>query len=113
MKISIVSYNCNYKPGINRYYNPALSQWLSIGLLAEKYPGISPYTYTADNPVMLTDREGKDPMFGKNFWGKLKYIGNDGKNNGNIHLVKRKLKRMVKRMTKKGKCFSGKLNNAL
>ena len=60
MKISSVSYNCNYKPGINRYYNPALSQWLSTGPLAEKYPGMSPYTYTADNPVMLTDPDGRE-----------------------------------------------------
>ena len=44
-----------------RYYNPALSQWLSTDPLAEKYPGISPYTYTADNPVMLTDRDGREP----------------------------------------------------
>ena len=61
MKISRVSYDCNYKPGINRcYYNPTLSQWLSTGPLAEKYPGISPYTYTADNPVMLTDPDGRE-----------------------------------------------------
>ncbi len=35
------------------YYNPTLSQGFSTDPLAEKYPGISPYTYTADNPVML------------------------------------------------------------
>ena len=43
-----------------RYYNPALSQWLSTDPLAEKYPGMSPYTHTADNPVMLTDPDGRE-----------------------------------------------------
>jgi len=44
-----------------RYYDPAVSQWLSIDPLTEKYPGISPYNYTADNPVMLVDPDGRDP----------------------------------------------------
>ncbi len=44
--------------GSARYYNPTLSQWLSTDPLAEKYPGMSPYTYTADNPVMLVDPTG-------------------------------------------------------
>jgi len=41
------------------YYNPFLPQWLSTtDPLAEKYPNFSPYTYTADNPVMLVDPKG-------------------------------------------------------
>ena len=52
--------------GSVRYYNPSLSQGLSTGPLAEKYPEMSPYTYTAGNPVMLTDPDGEDPIFGKN-----------------------------------------------
>jgi len=59
MKISSVSYNCNYKLGINRYYNPRISQFYATDPLAEKYPNFSPYTYTADNPVMLVDPNGK------------------------------------------------------
>ena len=31
-----------------RYYNPSLSQGLSTDPLAEKYPGMSLYAYTAD-----------------------------------------------------------------
>ena len=43
-------------------------------LSAEKYPGISPYTYTADNPVMLTDREG---MAGEMYdWQPVKGLKN-------------------------------------
>jgi len=44
-----------------RYYDPAVSQWLNIDPLAEKYPGMSPYNYTANNPVMLVDPDGKGP----------------------------------------------------
>ncbi len=42
-----------------RYYDPVVSRWLSIDPLAEKYPGLSPYNYTANNPVMLVDPDGR------------------------------------------------------
>ncbi len=60
MKTCNVSYNCNYKLVANRYYNPRISLFYATDPLAEKYPNFSPYTYTADNPVMLTDPDGKD-----------------------------------------------------
>ena len=41
-----------------RYYNPRISQFYATDPLAEKYPNFSPYTYTADNPVMLVDPNG-------------------------------------------------------
>ena len=43
-----------------RYYNSDLSIWLSVDPLADKYPGLSPYTYCADNPVKLVDPDGRD-----------------------------------------------------
>ena len=43
-----------------RYYDPVVSRWLSVDPLAEKYPGLSPYNYTANNPVMLVDPDGRD-----------------------------------------------------
>jgi RHS repeat-associated protein len=43
-----------------RYYNPRLSIWYGVDPLFEKYPEISPYVYTADNPVKYTDPDGKD-----------------------------------------------------
>jgi RHS repeat-associated protein len=43
-----------------RYYNSELSVWLSVDPLADKYPSLSPYMYTAGNPVMLVDSDGKD-----------------------------------------------------
>ncbi len=42
-----------------RYYDPVLSRWLSVDPLVEKYPGLSPYNYTADNPVMVVDPDRK------------------------------------------------------
>lgn len=50
----------NYYYGA-RYYDPKTSIWLSVDPLAEKYPGWSPYNYTFQNPVKLTDPDGQDP----------------------------------------------------
>lgn len=41
-----------------RYYSSDLSIWLSVDPMADKYPSMSPYTYCADNPVMLVDPNG-------------------------------------------------------
>ena len=43
-----------------RYYNSDLSIWLSVDPLADKYPGVSPYTYCANNPVRLVDPDGRE-----------------------------------------------------
>jgi len=72
MKTGKVSYN--YKLVANRYYNPRISQFYATDPLAEKYPNFSPYTYTADNPVMLVDPDGKDWVYNKKtkkyYWDK-------------------------------------------
>jgi RHS repeat-associated protein len=41
-----------------RYYDSDLSIWLSVDPLADKYPSMSAYMYTAGNPVMLVDPDG-------------------------------------------------------
>ncbi|MDD6583065.1 MAG: SpvB/TcaC N-terminal domain-containing protein [Bacteroidales bacterium] len=43
-----------------RYYNSDLSIWLSVDPMADKYPGLSPYTYCANNPVRLVDEDGRE-----------------------------------------------------
>jgi RHS repeat-associated protein len=42
-----------------RYYDSGLSVWLSVDPLADKYPSMSPFMYTAGNPVMLVDPDGR------------------------------------------------------
>jgi RHS repeat-associated protein len=54
-----------------RYYNSDISVWLSVDPLADKYPSMSSYMYTAGNPVMLVDPDGRK-------WGKP---GEDENNN--------------------------------
>ena len=42
-----------------RYYQPNLSIWLSVDPMADKYPGVSPYTYCGNNPIKLVDPNGE------------------------------------------------------
>lgn len=49
-----------------RYYDSGLSVWLSVDPLSDKYPSMSPYTYCANNPIMMVDPDGRliiDPIF--------------------------------------------------
>jgi len=43
-----------------RIYDPRLGRWLSLDPLMAKYPGMSPYIYTANNPILYIDQDGKD-----------------------------------------------------
>jgi len=43
-----------------RYYDSDLSVWLSVDPMSDKYPNLSPYTYCANNPVMLVDPDGNE-----------------------------------------------------
>ena len=53
-------------PPSERHYNSALSIWLSVDPMSDKYPGVSPYTYCANNPVRLVDPDGRDWVVVKN-----------------------------------------------
>ncbi|MEO8235529.1 MAG: RHS repeat-associated core domain-containing protein, partial [Flavobacterium sp.] len=44
-----------------RYYDPKSSIWLSVDPLAEQGPEISPYIYCNQNPLNLTDPDGRWP----------------------------------------------------
>ncbi len=43
-----------------RYYHPRTSVWLSVDPMAEKYAGLSPYSFCANNPIAFMDYEGAD-----------------------------------------------------
>ncbi|MBN2727628.1 MAG: RHS repeat-associated core domain-containing protein [Bacteroidales bacterium] len=48
----------NYSYFGARYYDSDLSVWLSVDPLSDMYPSMSPYMYTAGNPVRLVDPNG-------------------------------------------------------
>ncbi|MBR1872693.1 MAG: RHS repeat-associated core domain-containing protein [Bacteroidales bacterium] len=46
-----------------RQYSPALRRWMVPDPLSEKYYGISPYAYCANNPVNAIDSDGRRPVY--------------------------------------------------
>jgi RHS repeat-associated protein len=61
-----------------RYYDPRTSIWLSVDPLKEKYPNFSPYVYTANNPVMLIDPDGREVWPPENGYEGQTWKDNDG-----------------------------------
>ena len=90
-----------------RQYNPVLGRWDRVDPLCEKYYSINPYAYCANNPVSFIDPNGCDSIFAKNG----DFIGDDGKNTGNVYCVSGSTKKAVKSATEKGECYSGDLTN--
>ncbi len=45
-----------------RYYNPRLGIWLTTDPLSDRYPGWSPYNYALDNPLIMIDPDGRNPI---------------------------------------------------
>ena len=44
-----------------RWYDPCLGRWGGVDPLAEKMPSWSPYNYTFNYPIRLTDPDGQEP----------------------------------------------------
>lgn len=80
--------------------------------MAAKYGSLSPYNFCGDNPVIFVDTDGRDPIYAKNFWGKVKLIGDDGKNSTGSYLVRGSVARQVKKATKAGLNFTGNLSES-
>ena len=51
----------NYYYGA-RYYDPKWSIFISVDPLAEKFPNVSPYAYALNNPIVLVDPDGREPI---------------------------------------------------
>ena len=58
-----------------RQYDPATTLWDRMDPLCEKYYNVSPYVYCHNNPVNMTDPDGKDDLFDENgnFLVRTKY----------------------------------------
>lgn len=61
-----------------RYYDPVISNWLSVDPLAEKYPGWSPYNYTLNNPMIYIDPDGRDVISYNQEGAEIKRTIQDG-----------------------------------
>ena len=59
-----------------RQYAPLLPLWDRVDPLAEKYYGVSPYAYCANNPVIFVDPDGRKFDFSKMTKGEYQsYLG--------------------------------------
>jgi RHS repeat-associated protein len=56
-----------------RYYDPRISIWYGADPMQEKYPGISTYCYTRNNPVRYIDPDGNGPKAARS---RIEYSGN-------------------------------------
>jgi hypothetical protein len=93
-------------------FDPNEKKFLTIDPFAEKYYGISPYAYCGNNPVNLIDPDGRDPIYAKNFWGKIRQIGDDGQKSTGSYLVRGSVARDVKATTKAGNFYTGNLSES-
>ncbi len=78
-------------PPSARLHNPTLSIWLSVDPLSDKYPGVSPYVYCGNNPVVMKDPDGRT------FYevdGERKHI-NDGHDNITVaHITQKQFNKL-------------------
>ena len=59
-----------------RYYEPRLSLWMSCDPLELKFPNLSTYCYTTNNPINLIDPDGNFPLAPLVWWaGKRAVAG--------------------------------------
>ncbi len=69
-----------------RWYDPAIARWTSVDPLASSMASWSPYNYVFNNPLKYTDPTGMAP-FTDFYNNNGKYIGTDGKDDGQVVVV--------------------------
>ena len=92
-----------------RYYDPRLSLWMSTDPLQEKYPNMSTYCYTVNNPIKFIDPDGMEVVIGDFYDRQGRYLGTDGIDDGKIYLLN---KRMRAKFENKAVNWGGSLSEA-
>ena len=70
-----------------RYMDPKISMWLGVDPLMEKYPNVTGYCYTMDNPIKFIDPNGKETYVIKNKTGTYTVVGGILNNNRGIYIA--------------------------
>ena len=73
-----------YDYGARQYY-PVIPVWDRMDPLCEKYYGVSPYAYCANNPIMFIDPDGMDDYYNEDG----QYLGTDKKESDYIYITQK------------------------
>ena len=63
-----------------RFYDPVVARFSAMDPHAENYLDLSPFAYVANNPIMNTDPDGMDIVYGGGEFGGDLYTGLDAQN---------------------------------
>ncbi|MCI5055780.1 MAG: RHS repeat-associated core domain-containing protein [Flavobacteriales bacterium] len=65
-----------------RWYDPSIARWHTIDPLAEEFTAWSGYNYVMNNPISMTDPDGKAPLWKPyaNEDGSVNYVSEEGDN---------------------------------
>ena len=72
-----------------RYMDPKISMWLGVDQLAEKYPNVTGFCYTMNNPIKFIDPNGKETHVVKNKNGTYKVVGGVLNKDRGIYMISR------------------------
>jgi RHS repeat-associated protein len=70
-----------------RYYDPSLGIFHGVDAMAGKHPNMSPFVYTANNPIRYIDPDGND-WYENNQTGSFKWFDDDQCREGFKHIGK-------------------------
>jgi RHS repeat-associated protein len=93
-----------------RMYDSRLGRWFATDPKFRKYSSWSTYNFVLNKPIIMFDPDGEDPIYGI-VKGKVIWIGDDGKIDGYVYLVKGKIKRNVIKATSMHEVYKGPLSN--
>jgi RHS repeat-associated protein len=71
-----------------RYYDSDISIWIFVDPMSDKYPSLSPYCYTANNPIRLVDPNGTEIEVVANNNGTYTITGGTQNSDRNIYIMK-------------------------